>query len=1157
MSPSNSFIVRPVLTAVCSVLFVLAGLIAIPLLPVENLPDIAPPTVTVRSRYVGADAVSVEEGVTSVLEQQINGVQNMEFISSNSAADGTSSITVSFASGTDGDINQVNVQNRVALAEPRLPAEVRASGVTVNKASNSILLVYNITSDDPANPYSVETISGLLDQYLTDQVRRVRGVGDLVYLGNRQLAVRLWLDPDRLSAFNLDATTVVAALQSQNRLVPAGQIGGSPAPSGQPNTFTVQLPGRLVDLEDFENLVLSRTADGSLVRLRDVGRVSLGGESADVNTTDLRGVPSVAMAVYQLGGSNALEVSQGVEAVLEEFRGKLPPGLRVEKIYDITDFINASIEGVTGSLRDAVVLVVLILFLFLQNWKATLVPAIAIPVALIGTFAFVKAFGFSLNQLTLFGLVLATGLVVDDAITVIEDTTTKKAEGLSAIAAARATMDELFGAVIATSLVLLAVFLPVLFFPGATGTIYKQFAATIIFSIAVSTFNALTFSPMLSALLLAREEEPPGRRTYAIAGCSIAFVYGLLAAGGAGVLGALVATVVGVLVGYGLLLATGLPLRLPFAAGGAVAGLVLAGVEQPLKVLIFAALGLLVGWFTPGIFAGFNRLYAGFERRYRGGLGWALNHRKLVMALLAGGIALTAVAFNAIPSGFVPVEDQAYVIGFVQAPDGVSVQTTSAINRQVARILRDEAGSGPGGPGGGSGSGGAPTVASAAIVSGFSLNGNAPNTGMFFVGLKNWDERPDPEQAATALVDRLNRRLAAIDGARIVVVEPPAIPGYGVSGGFEFQLLDRSAGALSLPQFFDAANRLMDQARQNPVFARVFTQFSPEAPQLAIRVNREAMASLGVDFGQAMQAFSVNFGGAYVNDTFQEGQARRVFVQADDGFRATADRLRSLEVRNADGRPISLAEFFTVEPSSGPSVIPRFNLFRAIKVEGSAAPGRSSGEAIKGMQSSFKALDLNGLSFDWTGISREEVAAGALAAVIFAFGILVVYLVLAAQYESTSDPLIILMTVPTAMLGALLFLAARGEVLNIYAQVGLVMLIGLAAKNGILIVDLANQRMAAGATALAAAKEAAESRLRPIIMTAISSLFGFLPLVLASGAGARSQASLGTVVFGGLLVATVLSLLVVPVFYVVMKQWLAPPAPPAEPTAQLTAEPSP
>ena len=1077
MSASNSFIVRPVLTTVCSLLIVIAGLIALPILPIENLPDIAPPTVKVSARYTGADAVSVEEGVTSVLEQQINGVENMEFITSSSAADGSSAITVSFASGTDGDINQVNVQNRVALAEPQLPAEVRQSGVTVSKASNSILLVYNLVSTDAAKPYSAETLSGLLDQGLTDQLKRVRGVGEVAYFGQRKLAVRLWLDPDKLTQANLTAADVVAALQSQNRLVPAGRVGGAPAPPGQPYTFTVQLQGRLLRNDDFDNLVLRSTGDGGLVRLRDVGRVSLGGETYDINATDMRGVSSVGIAVYQLSGSNALEVSTGVKEVLEEFQATLPPGMKLEPIYDVTEFISASIQGVTNSLRDAVVLVVLILFLFLQNWKATLVPAIAIPVALVGTFAFVKAFGFSLNQLTLFGLVLATGLVVDDAITVIEGTATRKAEGLTALQAAKATMDELFGAVLATSLVLLAVFLPVLFFPGATGTIYKQFAATIIFAIAISTFNALTFSPMLSALLLAREGNAPGRHTYAISGLVLGAIYGALMSAGGG--------------------------------------------RNPVVVLLFAGIGTALGWFTPPIFRWFNAAYARAERGYAGGLNWVLSHRRLVMAGLAGGIALTAVAFNAIPSGFVPVEDQGYAIGIVQAPDGTSDQSTSALNRKVAAILREE-----------------PSIRAAALFSGASLDGNAPNRGLFFFGTTNWSERTAPDQSMEAIVARLNRRFAALREGRVITIMPPSIPGYGNAGGFEFQMLNRSGGALDLPQFFGAAGQLIQQANANPALERVFTQFSPEAPQLRIDVDRARLASLGIDYGQAMQALSLNFGGAYVNDTFQEGKVRRVYVQADGPFRATPQRLEELYVPNAKAEPVPLAEFITITPVTGPSVIPHFNLYRSIKVEGQAAPGFSSGQAINAMRDVFSRLEINGITYDWTGLSREEVKAGALAIVIFALGILVVYLVLAGQYESVSDPLIILMTVPTAMLGALVFLSLRGEVLNIYAQVGLVMLIGLAAKNGILIVDLANQRMAEGASALEAAREAAQSRLRPIIMTAISSLFGFLPLVLANGAGARSQTSLGTVVFGGLLVATVLSLFVVPVFYVVMKQWL-------------------
>jgi HAE1 family hydrophobic/amphiphilic exporter-1 len=1130
MSLSNTFILRPVLTTVCSLLIVIAGLIAIPILPIENLPDIAPPTVQVSSRYVGADAVSVEQGVTSVLEQQINGVENMDFITSTSAADGSSAITITFTNGSDGDINQVNVQNRVALAQPSLPEEVRQSGITVNQASSSILLVYNFTSEDPNSLYSLETISGLLDQNLTDAIRRVPGVGELQYFGIRQLAFRLWLDPVRLAANKLTAADVVQALRSQNRLVPVGQIGGAPAPPGQQFTLTVKLQGRLRSTSDFANLILRSTPDGGVLRLGDVGRVTLGGDTFSVEATDLRGVPSVGMAIYQRTGSNALEVARGVEEVLREFADTMPVGMEMQKIIDNTDFVRASIDGVTNALRDAVILVVLVLFLFLQDWKATLVPAIAIPVALVGSFMGVLIFGFTLNQLTLFGLVLATGLVVDDAITIIENTATNKASGMGALAAAKATMDGLFGAVIATSLVLLAVFVPVLFFPGATGTIYQQFAATILFAVAISTFNALTFSPMLSALLLARDGDPPGRKAYAIAGAGVGFVYGLLAGGGGGTLAALGALVAGLLVGFALRLATGLPLRLPLTIAGGVAGLLLPAVGSPLTALAFALGGGLFGWATPLIFRWFNRGYGAVERGYHKGLALVLSRRAWIMAALVAGIALTAVAFNTIATGFVPVEDQGYAIGIVQAPDGASLEATQRINQQVAAILREEK-----------------DIENAAVFSGASLAGNAPNRGLFFFGTTNWSERTSREQGMEAIVQRLNRRFASIQEARVIVFEPPAIPGYGTGAGFEMQLLNRSGGALADNAFFEAAQRLVGSANASGLFDRVFTQFSPEAPQLEILVDRDRMASLGVDFQSAMQAFSFNIGSFYVNDTFESGRIRKVFVQADDSFRATPDKLRALYAKNGAGEPVSLSEFIQIKPVTGPAVIPRFNLFRAIKVEGTPAAGRSSGQAINDIRRFFADLSINGVSTDWTGLSREEIRAGALAIVVFALGILTAYLVLAGQYESYTDPLIILMTVPTAMLGALLFLAARGEVLNIFAQVGLVMLIGLAAKNGILIVDQANQRMEEGATALEAASDAARSRFRPILMTAISSLFGFLPLVLASGAGARGQASLGTVVFGGLAVATVLSLFVVPVFYVVMKRLAGGTPAPATP----------
>ena len=1134
MSASNNFITRPVLSTVCSLLIVIVGLIAIPILPIENLPDIAPPTVKVQATYVGADAVSVEQGVTTVLEQQINGVEEMDFITSNSSSDGVSSISVSFNSGTDGNINQVNVQNRVSLAEPQLPEEVRKAGVTVNKASNSILLVYNFVNSDPSKTeYSVETISGYLDKNLTDNIKRVPGVGEVTYFGNRKVAFRLWLDPDKLAANGLTPTDVVSQLQSQNRLVPAGKVGGAPAPKGQEFTFTVQLQGRLTTEQEFENIVLRTTADGGLIKLRDVGRVSLGGETYGIDAMDLNGTPSVGVAVYQLSGSNAIQVSNGVKDVIAEFERSLPVGLESQVIYDTTDFINQSIKGVTNSLRDAVILVVLILFLFLQNWKATLVPAIAIPVALIGTFALVLAFGFSLNQLTLFGLVLATGLVVDDAITVVEDTSAKKAEGLTSVQAAMATMDELFSAVIATSLVKMAVFLPVLFFPGATGTIYKQFAATILFSIGISTFNALTFSPMLAALLLSRDTKELTKQQYAVAGVCLGFVYGLLSAGGGAAM-VLVPAVVGALLGFVVSKLTGRSLRLPGAVGGAVIGLVVVGVTNLIPVVLFTAVGGGVGWWIPVIFARFNIFYAAFEKRYSLLLDQVLKARPVVMAALAVGILLTGFAFTRIPGGFVPIEDQGYAIGFVQAPDGVSNETTLAINKQVAEVLRSE-----------------DDIKAAALFSGASLDGNAPNKGLFFFGTKHWDDRPGDEHSVKAIVERLNKKLfMAVDGGRVFVVEPPSIPGYGAGGGFEFQLLDQSSGAYALNQFFGSAGQIIQAGNANPLLNRVYTLFSPESPQIEIKVDRDRMASLGVDFGSAMQAFSVNFGGAYVNDTFQEGKVRRVYVQSDDANRATPEQLATLYVNNRKSEQIPLSEFFTVKPTNGPSVIPHFNLYRSIKIEGTPAAGKSSGQAIGAMKTIFTDGNFQGLGFDWTGISREEVKAGSLAVVIFALGILAVFLVLSAQYESYTDPIIILLTVPTALLGALVFLAAAGQVLNIYAQVGLVMLIGLAGGNAILIVDLANQQMGEGASALDAARFAAQSRLRPILMTAISSLTGFLPLMLASGAGAQSQSSLGLVVFGGLLVATFLSTLVVPVFYVVMKSLIGKAEAQSQPEAE-------
>ena len=1073
MSASNNFITRPVLSTVCSLLIVIVGLIAIPILPIENLPDIAPPTVKVSATYVGADAVSVEQGVTTVLEQQINGVEEMDFITSNSSSDGVSSISVSFNSGTDGNINQVNVQNRVALAEPQLPEEVRKAGVTVNKASNSILLVYNFVNADPQKTeYSVETISGYLDKNLTDNIKRVPGVGEVTYFGNRKIAFRLWLDPDRLAANGLTSSDVVRQLQSQNRLVPAGKVGGAPAPKGQEFTFTVQLQGRLTTEREFENIVLKTTDDGGLVKLRDVGRVSLGGETYGIDAMDLKGTPSVGVAVYQLSGSNAIEVSNGVKDVIAAFEESLPVGMETQKIYDTTDFINQSIKGVTNSLRDAVILVVLILFLFLQNWKATLVPAIAIPVALIGTFALVLAFGFSLNQLTLFGLVLATGLVVDDAITVVEDTSAKKAEGLSAVQAAIATMDELFGAVIATSLVKMAVFLPVLFFPGATGTIYKQFAATILFSIAISTFNALTFSPMLSGLILRGGEtaEPKGW-TWPVAGVIVGLAFG----------------------------------RFSSAAFGNwtyVLGVVVGGIAGANLSLIFRVFN-----------TNFSRLQNGYARLIR----TLITARRWVMVTLAGGILLTVLAFTALPSAFIPDEDQGYLAGFYQLQNGASLSQTETMARQIAVILKEEK-----------------DVLNANVISGYGFNGSSPDQGTILIGLKPLSERPGAANNSFAIADRLNAKLSSLSSGLAVVGQPPAVPGFSAQGGFYFQFNDLT-GNYSFNQLDDQAQTLIKAGKASGNFSSLYTQFIPSAPAFGLKVDRAVMGALNVDYKEAMSTIAVLAGGSYTGLTYENGQVRNVYVQAGEEQRDTVEKILSYYVKNRDGDLIQVSQFAEAELSSAPPIISHYNLYRTVLIQGAQAVGKSSGQALSSIQALFKKENFNNIGYAFTGLAALQLSAGSASVLVFGFGILIVYLVLSAQYESYVTPVIILMTVPLAMLGALVFLAIRSIDLNIYAQVGLVTLIGLAAKNGILIVEVAEQHLEDGMNATDAVIASAESRLRPILMTAIAALAGFLPLVVANGAGAQSQQSLGTVIFGGLVVATVLSLGVVPPFYVVIK----------------------
>jgi hydrophobic/amphiphilic exporter-1 (mainly G- bacteria), HAE1 family len=1090
MSLSDTFIRRPVLSTVCSILILMAGLISLPLLPIENLPNIAPPTVQVNASLPGADALTVESAVTGPLEEQINGAPGMDYITSFSTSQGTSQVNVYFKAGTNPDIDQVNVLNRVQTASSQLPPQVNAQGVTVQQTASSYLLVYNLTSSE--GQFSREYLNGLLQLNLYYPLTRAEGVGQVNIFGASNPAFRIWVDPQRLARFNLSADAVVDALQSQNQIVIAGSIGGPPSTAANRTTFPILVNGNLETVQEFEDVILAKGPDGGLIRVRDVGRAEYAFQNFNQSAINARtGHPCVGFGVIQLPGSNAISTAKAVDEVLTTFRSTLPPGVVLEKVFDQTDFINASIEGALDALRDAVVLVLLIIFLFLQDWKATAVPALALPIALLGALVFVKVFGFSINELTLLGIILATGLVVDDAIVVVEAVSARIEAGDRPFKAASNAMKELTGAILATALVLLAVFVPVTFFPGATGVIYRQFALTIVFSILVSTFNAITGKPLQSALLLGGGKTEPRGVRWTVIGGLFGGIYGAM-------------------------------------AGGWVASLLLG------------ALGAVVGTFLMPIFTAFN---AGFDRlaqAYGRVLRQVIRLRRVVALFLLGGVVLTGVAFTAIPTGFVPTEDQGYGLGIIQLPPQSSIEATMEVASKVQAILAKEE-----------------EIVSGEIVGGAGFNGGSLNQGLFFFGLRPIDERTGPGQSAQAIIAALNKQFHAIPGALVLAQSPAAVPGFSAQGGISFQFNDLSNGGYSPTDLSQMAGKLIGTAKATGDFGNLYTQFVSDAPVWRLEVNRDRMASLDIDFGQAMEVLGTFNGGSFVNQTYENQQYRQVYVQAEGSKREVVASLGNLYVPDRSGRLIPLANVVQVRLDSAPPIISHFDLYRTVLIQGMEAVGRSSGQAIDSLMATFRQLNLSNIGSDWSALTRSEVQAGSLAVLVFALGIVVVYLVLSAQYGSYIDPLIILMTVPLAMLGALGFLVLRGQVNNVYAQVGLVTLIGLAAKNGILIVDLANQRMERGMPASEAAIGAASSRLRPILMTAMAALAGFFPLLIASGAGALSQRSLGAVIFGGLLVATALSLFVVPSFYVLMKQLEAAWFPASGDTDPLAPEPEP
>lgn len=1040
------FIKRPVFATVNALIILLVGIISLINLPLAQFPDISPVQITIRANYNGASAEVVENAVTNILERQINGVKGLKDVSSSSSNSGQSSIAAIFDSETNPDLAAVDIQNRISSVLPQLPEIVQRNGVQVTKESNNLLLAIGIYTED--NRYDNIFLSNYADLYLLDSLKRLKGVGNVRIFGERRYAMRIWLDPNKLASRGLTTENVIQAVRGQNIQIGAGKIGSEPALPNQEFQIDLKAVSQLKDINDFENLLLKTDENGFLVRLSDVGRVELGAE--DYNSfLRYKQQDSVGIAIYQLTGSNALQVAKLVKAEMKQLARNFPPGLKYEVAFDTTLYVQESLREVLNTLIMSIILVILIILVFLQNWRTTLIPSVIIPLTLVGTFAFIKIFNFSINSLTLFGLTLAVGIIVDDTIIIVEQVSrylqspTKKLETekgeipennpsfFTPTQATQLAMKELTSPVIATSLVLMAVFIPVAFFPGTTGILYRQFALTIAFSIAISTFLALTLTPSLCALILKPQSPLP------------------------------------------------------------------RWLQIPCDI--------------------FNNFLESSRNSYYFSLIKLAYLRKLVVGIFILLIGATLWLYWFVPQSFLPQEDQGYFLTIIQAPEGVSLQYTGRVMKQIeSTILAD------------------PAVASAFGVGGFSFSGNSPNSGIIFSPLKPWSER-SPDQSASATIGKMRGKFSQIPAARIIPVNPPSIRGLGSFNGFTFQLQDLRSDS-NINSMMEVMGNLLQEANQNPELTGVFSTFTANNPELTLQVDRNKVQALNLNLDEVLETIQTAFGGTYVNDFTLQTRTYRVYVQADRQFRSHPDDIDKFYVNSPTGTMIPLSNLLTVTPSTNPQVIRHYNLFRAIEINGSASKGYSSGDAIAKMSELAQKILPRDFDYQWSGQSLEEITSGKQAPLIFGLGLLFVFLVLAALYENFIDPFIILLVVPLAILGALLAQLSRGFTNDIYSQIGLVMLIGLASKNSILIVELANQlHQDDGLPIIKSVIEASQQRLRPILMTAFSTLLGIFPLVIATGAGANSRQSLGTAVFGGMLVATALSLFIVPLLYIVIK----------------------
>ena len=1031
-SLSQPFLRRPVFTIVCSLLILLAGLVALTRLGLEDLPQLAPTRVSVSATFPAASPEVVEQSVTAVLEQQLNGLEGLESISSDSRQGGAS-ISLRFSEG-DPELNAIKVQNEVNLATRRLPQAVSRQGLRVRRSSDDLLMILGFSH--PPEQYVPTFLGGWLDQSMRESLLSTPGVGDVRVFGSSELSFRLWLDPNRLEQANLTVSDVNRALAEQNVLAAIGSIGAAPAPAGQLITLPVEADGRLRSQKDFENLVLQRLDNGGLLRLRDVGRVSLGQRSYDRQAMNLKGERSVAVGLYQRDGANAIAVSRAVKAELKRLEPNFPPGVELSVIVDVADNVQANLNRTFATLRDAVLLVLLVLVLFLGRWRLAMIPGIAVPVALVGSLVLVRLSGSNLNSLILFGLVLATGIVVDDAIVVSEDIAGRIEAGTDPQQAAEDAMAELAGAVVATSLVLAAVFVPVLLIPGSVGRLYQPIALAISGAILFSTLNALSFTPMACARVLS-----PG--------------------------------------------------------GGRLPG--------PVRRL------------STRLRRGMTDLQAIYGRLLER---W-LRRGALVIGLLLLGLLITGGGLAAMPTAFIPNEDQGQIRGYFTLPEGASLERSVAVMDRIRQVVAEE-----------------PLVRSGNFYAGNSFGQSGEDRGSFYLRLLPQQQRSGPDQSSEAVKQRLSRAIRRrIDDARVVVTTPPTVRGFSSESGIKLELLDRSGGRLGLREFEAVSQRFIAAAEASGRFERVSTRFDASSPRWRLSLDRDQLAALDLDLAYTLQDIGTAIGGRYIDDTYEGGRIRSIYVQLDGDQRNEPDDLTGLMVRNRSGDLVSLENVARLTREEGANSIRHYGLNRAITVTAVPAPGVSSGQAIQMLQEVGNQVGGSNIGVAFTGLAREEQRAANTTWILFSLGVVVVYLLLAALYESFLDPLIILLTVPIALLGALIGLTLRGLPLDVYGQMGLLVLVSLAAKNGILIVEFANQRLAAGMALEEAILGAAINRMRPILLTAVTSLAGFLPLLLAQGSGSASRISIGTVVFSGLLVSSWLSLFVVPAVYLLLKRW--------------------